>query len=46
MRRSPFFGKQTFSITDLAASEPDPNIFQIPAGYKVNDQRKNPPISQ
>ena len=46
IRSSPFFGKQTFTITELTAGEPDPNLFQIPAGYKVNDQRKNPPISQ
>jgi hypothetical protein len=46
MRSSPFFGKQTFTITELTAGEPDPDLFQIPAGYKVNDQRKNPPISQ
>jgi hypothetical protein len=45
-RSSPFFGKQTFTITELTAGEPDPNLFQIPAGYKINDQRKNPPISQ
>jgi hypothetical protein len=46
MRSSPFFGKQTFTITDLTAGEPDPDMFQIPAGYKVQDQRNNPPISQ
>jgi hypothetical protein len=46
MRSSPFFGKQTFTITELTAGEPDANLFQIPDGYKVNDQRKNPPISQ
>jgi hypothetical protein len=40
MRSSPFFGKQTFTITELTAGEPDPNLFQIPAGYKVNDQRR------
>lgn len=45
MRSSPFFGRQTFTITDLTAGDPDPNLFQIPSGYKVTDQRKNPPIS-
>jgi hypothetical protein len=30
----------------LTASEPDPELFQLPAGFKVNDQRKNAPISQ
>lgn len=46
MRSSPFSGKQTFTITELTAGEPDPELFQLPAGYKVHDQRKNPPISQ
>jgi hypothetical protein len=46
LRSSPFFGKQTFTITELTASEPDPELFQIPEGFKVNDQRKNAPISQ
>ena len=42
---SPFFGKQTFTITELTEGEPDPQLFQLPAGYKVNDQRKDPQIS-
>jgi hypothetical protein len=45
MRTSPFFGKQTFTVTELTAVEPDPQLFQVPAGFKVNDQRKNPRIS-
>jgi hypothetical protein len=46
MRTSPFFGKQTFTITELTPTEPNPQLFELPEGYKVNDQRKNPPISQ
>ena len=46
IRSSPFFGRQSFTITELTAAEPDPQLFELPAGYKVNDQRKNPPISQ
>jgi hypothetical protein len=46
MRSSPFFGKQTFTITELTPGEPDPRLFELPAGYKVSDERKNPPISQ
>jgi hypothetical protein len=46
IRSSPFFGKQTFTITELTVGEPDANLFRLPAGYQVNDQRKNPPISQ
>ncbi|HEY6768809.1 MAG TPA: hypothetical protein VI386_28975 [Candidatus Sulfotelmatobacter sp.] len=46
MRSSPFFGKQTFTITELTPTEPNPLLFEVPAGYKVSDQRKNEPISQ
>jgi hypothetical protein len=46
MRTSPFFGKQTFTITELTPTEPNPQLFELPTGYKINDQRKNPPISQ
>ena len=46
IRSSPFFGKQTFTITEVTVGEPDAQLFEVPAGYKVNDQRKNPPISQ
>jgi hypothetical protein len=43
IRSSPFFGKQTFTITELTQGEPDPQLFQLP--YPVHDQRKNAPIS-
>ncbi len=46
MRSSPFSGKQTFTITELMPAEPDPRLFELPEGYKVSDERKNPPISQ
>lgn len=45
VRSDPMSGKQTFTIVELNASEPDPQLFDLPAGYKVSDQRKNPPIS-
>ncbi len=45
IRTSPMFGKQTFTITEITAAEPDPQMFELPAGYTVNDQRKNAPIS-
>lgn len=44
-RTSPLFGKQTFTVTELTASDPDPQLFELPAGFKINDQRKNPQIS-
>jgi hypothetical protein len=45
IRTSPFFGKQTFTITEITAADPDPQLFALPIGFKVNDQRKNPRIS-
>jgi hypothetical protein len=45
VRSSPFFGKQTFNIIELTVGEPDAQLFALPAGYQINDQRKNPQIS-
>jgi hypothetical protein len=45
IRSGPMVGKQTFTITELTTSEPDPQLFEPPVGYKVSDQRQNPPIS-
>jgi len=45
IRSSPFFGKQTFTITELTVGEPDQQLFELP-DYPVHDQRKTPPISQ
>ena len=45
IRTSPQFGRQTFTIEEITAADPDPQMFELPAGYTVNDQRKNPPIS-
>ncbi|MGO9339500.1 MAG: hypothetical protein ACLPY1_18530 [Terracidiphilus sp.] len=44
VRTSPMFGKQTFTITEITSAEPDPQMFELPAGYTVNDQRKKPPM--
>lgn len=46
MRTSPFFGKETFTISEFDPGEPNPRLFELPAGYRINDQRKNAPISQ
>ena len=42
-RIDPRHGTQTFSVTDVSLSEPDPKVFQVPAGYKVVDTRPNAP---
>ncbi len=45
IRTSPMFGKQTFTITEITPGDPDMQLFQIPAGYKVNDQRNDTRVS-
>lgn len=37
----PRIGTETFTATDLLPSEPDPNLFKLPDGFKVVDQRGN-----
>jgi len=46
IRSGPMIGKQTFTVTELTSAEPDLQLFEVPAGYRVNDQRKNSPVSQ
>ena len=31
----PRFGETTYTLTNIQRSEPDPTLFQVPAGYKV-----------
>lgn len=33
-RTDPRFGEQTYRLTNLVRSEPDPSLFNVPAGYK------------
>ncbi len=35
----PRFGTQTFTVTNLSLSEPDPNLFALPDGFRAVDQR-------
>src|SRR5271170_7192669 len=42
---SPQAGKQTFTVTVISAAEPDPQLFILPAGFEVVDQRKVLPPS-
>lgn len=44
IRTGPMTGKQNFTITELSATEPDPDLFKVPDGYKIRDMRKNPSI--
>jgi hypothetical protein len=36
----PRTGHQTFTLTDLSFSEPDVQLFEVPEGFEVIDQRK------
>lgn len=38
-------GTQTFTITELSTSEPDPQLFTLPEGFQVADLRKTAPPS-
>ena len=38
-RSDPRFGVQTFTVTNLILAEPDPKLFELPEGYKVEDRR-------
>jgi hypothetical protein len=35
----PRFGKQTFTLTDVALDVPDPKLFELPEGFQVVDRR-------
>lgn len=43
LRSDPRFGVQSFTVTDLSRNAPDPNHFLLPVGYKVLDERPQPP---
>ncbi len=43
---TPQLGRQTFTVTDITTTEPDPRFFQPPDGYSVIDRRKPPPPTQ
>ena len=38
-RSDPRFGTQTFTVTNLTLAEPDPQLFEPPAGIQVIDRR-------
>lgn len=39
-RSDPRIGTQTFTVTDLTLSEPDPKLFDLPEGFKIVDRRQ------
>ena len=42
-RNDPRHGTQTFTVTEVSLAEPDPKVFQVPAGYQIVDMRPNAP---
>ena len=42
-RSDPRIGTQTFTATNVILSEPDPNLFELPDGFKVVDHRQTAP---
>jgi hypothetical protein len=42
-RSDPRIGKQSFTVTNLILSDPDPQLFELPDGYSVVDDRKLAP---
>lgn len=38
-RADPMLGTQDFKVTNLSLSEPEPQLFMVPEGFKVVDQR-------
>lgn len=42
-RSDPRIGTQTFTVTDLALSEPDSKLFDLPEGFQIVDHRQTTP---
>jgi hypothetical protein len=42
-RSDPRFGTQTFTVTNLSLAEPDPQLFELPEGFRVEDRRPAEP---
>jgi len=40
IKTDPRLGKQTFTVTELVLGDPDPSLFQLPAGFKIVDRRQ------
>ena len=41
LNSDPRFGDTTFELTNVSRAEPDPSLFQVPAGYTVSDPKVN-----
>lgn len=38
----PRFGDQTYRLTNIVRSEPDPSLFEVPAGYRIRTEPPTP----
>jgi len=38
----PQTGRQTFTLSDVSLTEPEPQLFELPEGYEVVDRRQKP----
>src|SRR5260370_12709825 len=41
-RQDPLSGTQNFAVSDIALGDPDPQLFELPSGFRILDLR-NPP---
>ena len=44
VRNDPRFGQSTYSLSNIVTKEPDPSLFQVPAGYQVQDAPAHGPF--
>ena len=42
----PMFGRQTFTVKEVSAQEPEAKFFEVPEGFTVIDRRANTPAEQ
>jgi len=42
VRKDPRFGDSTYALSNVSRNEPDVSLFQVPAGYTVQDGRGGP----
>lgn len=44
IRNDPRFGETRYSLENISRTEPDPSLFQIPAGYEIDKLPPPPPL--
>jgi hypothetical protein len=38
-RQDPSYGSQTFTVSQISLAEPDSSLFELPAGFRIEDKR-------